>query len=312
MEDKVNYALVGVFVLALGAALIASILWLAAGSYGQKRYETYEVIMQESVSGLDVDAPVKYLGVSVGKVREIHLDPKNPQHVQLMLLIERGTPVKQDTEAVLRTQGLTGIAYVELSGGGVDTPLLVAPAEGGYPTIRSKPSLSARIENVLTTVLADLDRTSTSLNAVLDAENRAKFKKMLADTAELMHALAGQKEALNATIANAARTAGNVAQASAQVAPLMARIASAADSVDKMAADVSGASADASRTINAADSGIKLLSTESLPELERLLAELNVLASSLRRLSEQTEHDPSSLLLGNRSLSPGPGEKAKP
>ena len=65
-------------------------------------------------------------------------------------------------------------------------------------------------------------------------------------------------------------------------------------------------------TVDAADRGIRQLSSESLPDLERLLAELNVLAGSLRRLSEQTERDPSSLLAGNRSLSPGPGERAKP
>ncbi len=312
MEDKVNYALVGVFVLALGAALIAAVLWLAAGSSGQKHYTTYEVIIQESVSGLNIDAPVKYLGVDVGKVREIRLDPKNPQHVQLMLLIERGTPVKQDTEAVLRTQGLTGIAYVELSGGGVDTPLLVAKAEGEIPTIRSKPSLSARIENVLTTLLADLDRTSTSLNAALDAENRATFKKILADTAELTQMLAAQKAVLSAGISDAARTASNAAQASAQIAPLVARVSGAADAVERMSADVSRTSADASRTIATADNGIKQFSGESLPELDRLLAELNVLAGSLRRLSAQAERDPSSLLLGNRNVNPGPGEKAKP
>jgi phospholipid/cholesterol/gamma-HCH transport system substrate-binding protein len=308
----VNYTLVGAFVLALGAALIAGVLWLAAGSFGQKRYELYETVIQESVSGLNIDAPVKYLGVDVGKVREIRLDPKNPQHVQLMLLIARGTPVKEDTEAVLRTQGLTGIAYVELSGGGVDTPPLVATVEGGIPTIRSKPSLSARLENVFTTVLANLDRTSVSLNAALDVDNRAALKKVLADTAELAHTLAAQKEDLSAGIASAARTARNAAQASEQLGALMARIASAADAVEKMAVDVSRTSAETSRTVDAAGSGIGQLTGQTLPELEHLLTELNALAGSLRRLSEQTERDPSSLLLGNRSLSPGPGERANP
>ncbi len=312
MEDKVNYALVGSFVLALGAALIFGVLWLAAGTLGQKQYRLYESIIEESVSGLNVDAPVKYLGVDVGKVRAIELDKRNPQHVRLLLQIERGTPIKQDTAAVLRTQGLTGIAYVELSGGGVDTPLLEATAEGKLPSIRSKPSLGARIENVITTVLADLNRTSTSLNAVLDAENRAEFKKLLADTAELTHMLAAQKQALSTGIANAARAAGNAAQASEQLAPLLVRIASAANAVERMADDVSRASDRASRTVDAADRGIRQLSGESLPELERLLAELNALAGSLRRLSEQTERDPSSLLAGNRALNPGPGEKAKP
>ena len=312
MEDKVNYPLVGAFVLVLGAALIAGVLWLAAGSLGQKRYEPYESIIPESVSGLNVDAPVKYLGVDVGKVRQIRLEPKNPQHVQLLLLIERGTPVKQDTTAVLRTQGLTGIAYVELSGGSVDSPPLVATVEGQIPSIRSRPSLTTRLESELTTVLANLNRTSVSLTAALDDDNRAQLKKTLAATAEVMQALAAQKKALSSGIADAARTAGNAAQASVLIKPLLARISDAADAVETMAAEVSRASDHARQTVDAADRGIRQFSGESLPELERLLAEMNALASSLRRLSEQTERDPSSLLAGQRNLSPGPGERAKP
>ena len=130
MQDKVNYALVGAFVIVLGAALVAGVLWLASGASGQKRYDTYQSIIQESVAGLNIDAPVKYLGVDVGKVSEIAIDPLNSRQVRLRFLIERGTPIKQDSEAVLKTQGLTGIAYVELSGGSAGSPPLVAAADG--------------------------------------------------------------------------------------------------------------------------------------------------------------------------------------
>ena len=312
MDDKVNYTLVGAFVLALGTALVAAVLWLAAGAGGQKQYDLFQSVIEESVAGLNVDAPVKYLGVDVGKVRSIRLDPKNPEHVQLMLLIERGTPIRQDTLAALKTQGLTGIAYVGLSGGSVGSPPLVATVVGEAPTIRSKPSLSARIEDTITSVLGTLDSTGDNVNAVLDAENRAALKKILADTAALTGALAAQKAALSAGIANAARTASNTARATEQLGPLIARIGSGAEAVEKMANEAARASASAGRAVDAVGSGVKQFNSEALPELERLLAELNVLAGSLRRLSEQTERDPSSLLLGNRSLSPGPGEKAKP
>jgi hypothetical protein len=97
----------------------------------------------------------------VGKVREIRLDRDNPDRVILLFAIERGTPIKEDTEAVLKTQGLTGIAYVELSGGTRESPRLRATAQNQYPVIRTKPSLSARLENVLSTVLAKLDSTSS-------------------------------------------------------------------------------------------------------------------------------------------------------
>jgi phospholipid/cholesterol/gamma-HCH transport system substrate-binding protein len=188
---------------------------------------------------------------------------------------------------------------------------LVATAEGEVPIIRSKPSLSARLENVLTNVLANLDRTSNSVNAVLDADNRAAFKAMLADTAALTHALAAQQGALSAAIAGAARTTGNTARASEQLGPLIERIASSAAAVEKMADEAARASAAAGRAVDSVGAGARQLNSETLPELDRLLAELNVLAASMRRLSEQTERDPSSLLQGQRSLRPGPGEIAK-
>ena len=123
MDDKVNYALVGAFVLVLGARWWPPCCGWPPGS-GSKRDEPYQAVIQESVAGLNVDAPVKYLGVDVGKVDRIELDPENSRQVRLLFLIEHGTPIKQDSEAVLKTQGLTGIAYVELSGGSVDSPPL--------------------------------------------------------------------------------------------------------------------------------------------------------------------------------------------
>ncbi|MDP2707564.1 MAG: MlaD family protein, partial [Burkholderiales bacterium] len=106
-----NYALVGAFVLVLGAVLIAGVLWLASGGAYHKKYDLYLAIMDESVAGLNLNAPVKYNGVDVGKVRQIQLDTVNPERVNLLFAIERGTPIKEDTVAVLKIQGLTGIAY---------------------------------------------------------------------------------------------------------------------------------------------------------------------------------------------------------
>ena len=78
--------------------------------------------MTESVAGLNLNAPVRYRGVDVGRVRKIALAPGNVEQVQLTLDIERGTPVKEDTVATLQTQGLTGIAFVELTAGHRDSP----------------------------------------------------------------------------------------------------------------------------------------------------------------------------------------------
>jgi phospholipid/cholesterol/gamma-HCH transport system substrate-binding protein len=312
MEDKVNYTLVGAFVLVLGAVLVAGVLWLAAGVNGQQTLDRYQAVIQESVAGLNVDAPVKYMGVDVGKVSGIRIDPQNSQQVRLDFLIERGTPIQQDSVAVLKTQGLTGIAYIELSGGSTSSKPLLMGADGVPPMIPFKPSLSARLENVLGNVLGNIDRVSNNLNAVFDADNRMALKALLADTAAVARALAARQAALSSGIADAARTAQLTAQAGEQLAPTLERIAASARAVESMA-DVAGqASARAGRAADAAASGVQQLGAETLPELTRLMAELNALSASMRRLSEQTTGNPSSLLVGRPAPRPGPGEQPSP
>ena len=298
--------------LALSAVLIAGILWLAVGAGGKKHYDLYMAIVNESVAGLNVDAPVKYLGVDVGKVRTIRLNRSDPQEVQLIFAIEQGTPIKVDTEAVLKTQGLTGIAYVELRGGAPSSQPLVAAPGQQYPVIRTRPSLSARLENVLTTVLANLDRTAANINALFDDENRGEVKKILANTSLVLDTIASQKTEITSLIANAAKTAENTARAAAHIDPMLARISKSADALEKMADEATLASTTTKKTAQEVGTGVRQFTGETLPEIERLLGELNALSASLRRLSEQTDHNPSSLLRGLQPVPLGPGEKTSP
>ena len=198
-----NHALVGAFVLLLVTALIAGALWLASGGALRKQYDLYLAIEDESVAGLNVNAPVKYNGVEVGKVRDIELDRSNPERVRLLLAIERGTPVKEDTLAVLKTQGLTGIAYVELGGSTAASPPLQVGEGEIYPVIHTKPSLSTRLENVLTTVLAKLDSTSSNIDAILSDANREALSRTLANMAAVSESIAARRDSIDAGIANA-------------------------------------------------------------------------------------------------------------
>ena len=304
-----NYAVVGLFVLVLGTALIAVVLWLASGGAFKQKYDLYLAIEDESVAGLSTNAPVKYNGVDVGKVREIKLHPGNPERVDLLFAIERGTPIKEDTVAVLKTQGLTGIAYVELSGGARDAPPLRTIPPNEYPIIRTKPSLSARLENILTNVLTKLDSTSGALSAFLSEANQVAFKEALANIAVVSRTLAARKDTLDAGIASAARTFDNGARATAQLGPVIERIGRSAEAVEKMGNEAALASANAGKTIDSVGAGVKRVTAETLPELDRLIGEMNVLAGSLRRLSEKIEGSPGGLLLGRSPVPPGPGEE---
>jgi phospholipid/cholesterol/gamma-HCH transport system substrate-binding protein len=312
MEDKVNYSLVGGFVLVLGALLVAGVLWLAAGVGSRRELDPYQAFVEESVAGLNVDAPVKYLGVDVGKVGKIEIDPANSRRVRLLFLINHGTPIKQDSQAVLKSQGLTGIAYVELSGGTEGSQPLRARSEGAPPTIPFKLSLSARLESVLTNVLANVDRVSGNLNALLDGDNRGALKSALTDVAAFAHALAAQRQTLGQGIQDAARTARQAAKASERLDATLQRIGSGAAAVERMAGQAGDASTRAGQAADAAASAVTQVGSETLPELARLMSGLNELAASVRALSEQTARSPSSLVVGRPVPRPGPGEASPP
>lgn len=303
-----NYALVGAFVLTLGAILVAGVLWLASGGAWQTKYDLYLAVEEESVAGLNLNAPVKYNGVDVGKVQAIELDQTNPKTVNLFFAIKRGTPIKEDTIAVLKTQGLTGIAYVELSGGSVASPLLQVKEGATYPVIRTAPSLAARLENVLSSVLAKLDDTSNNINAILSKENQAALKSTLADVAAIARTIAARKKSIDTGLVDAATTLKNTAKASTKVDGLADRIGRAADAVERMGNEVSKTSISAGAAVDGVGADVKRFSSETLPELERLLGELSNLSSSLRLLTEQTRRDPKGLIFGHTPVPDGPGE----
>lgn len=293
MESKVNFTIVGLFTLTLVAALIAILLWLGTGGRYYKIYDTYYAYMNESVSGLNLNAPVKYRGVAVGNVRDITLDPANSERVRLLLKIERGTPVKEDSVAVLRTQGLTGIAYVELSGGSLQSPLLKAKRDEKYPVIRTGPSLMARMDTALTSLLANVSRVSDNVNAVLDEDNRLAFKRSLAQIDAVTRVLAARSATIEAGVNNAAKTLEHTARASADLGRLIDRAGRSAEAVERLANETSRSAAAVPGTLQ----GMQLL-----------VDDLRELSASLRRVSDQLERNPNALLFGKPQPEPGPGE----
>jgi phospholipid/cholesterol/gamma-HCH transport system substrate-binding protein len=315
MESKVKFAVVGAFVIVLTIAMVGGALWLSSGKYYRKAYDTYETYMTESVAGLNLNAPVRYRGVDVGRVRTIMLAPGNVEQVRLTLDIERGTPVKEDTLATLRTQGLTGIAFVELSAGHRDSPVLRARPGEPYPVIASVPSLIERLETATPVLLANLARTTDSLNALLDEPNRRAVGATLANLAVLTRTLAERSSAIDAPLGNAARTLRNAERVTAELPQLVQRFERTADSLERMAGEVVDAATSTRETLDSARStlegsraDITQFTGVTLPEVRDMVAELRGLTATMRRVVEDVERQPGVLLQGPRQPRRGPGE----
>ncbi len=315
MEEKVNFAAVGAFVIVLTIAMIGGILWLSSGKYYRKSYDTYETYMSESVAGLNLNAPVRYRGVDVGRVRRIALAPGNVEEVQVTLDIERGTPVKVDTLATLQTQGLTGIAYVELTAGHRESAALLAKAGETFPVIASAPSLMNRLETSIPLLLANLNRVSDNLNALLDDENRRAVKATLADLSHLSRTFAARSGTIDATLASTARTMDAAARATDKAAAvagelpqLVQRMERTATAIEGMAAQVAGAGTSARGVLDGSRADLAQFTGTTLPEMRALVDELRALTATLRRVGDTVERNPSVLLYGRPTAKKGPGE----
>jgi len=88
-----------------------------------KKKKEIKVLFQYS-DGIEKNAPVRYSGIKIGKVTNIRMAPEFGDKVELTLSIYHDAIIKEDTRAAIKTQGLVGDKYVELSGGSPQMPVL--------------------------------------------------------------------------------------------------------------------------------------------------------------------------------------------
>lgn len=320
MEPKVNYILVGSFVAFLGAAVLVGILWLGKTDY-RGSYDRYEAYMRESVAGLSVDSTVKYRGVDVGRVKSITLSPDNPEEVLLTLDIVRGTPVKTDTIAKLETQGLTGLATINLTGGSRDALSLQAQTGQAYPVIKTGPSLFFRLDEVvsrllseegLAQLLVDLDSAAKGAAKVLDEDNRILLKRTIKDLSDVAQTVATHKTQIEQSLNGAARSADNLVKLTTalneQVPTLLAGLNKSVDALGTATDELARTSKTVGTVVNEARPELQQFTRRTLPEAGQLVTELRQLTGTLNRVARELEREPSSLVFGRKTPSRGPGE----
>jgi phospholipid/cholesterol/gamma-HCH transport system substrate-binding protein len=307
MTGKTNYVLVGLFVLALTLTLIAGVLWLGSGGPGRV-YDEYLLYMQESVSGLSRDNAVKYHGVDVGRVREIALDPRRAEEVRLLLEIDRGTPIREDTVATLETQGLTGLAYINLTGGAAASPALKARPGEQYPVIQSRPSTWGRLDRAVEELATNLIGVSKRFELLLSDENQRHISRSLAHLDDLSSALAERSGDMASALDDLTTTLRHTRDASTGLSDLVTTLKSAASALERMADEIRDTSASVRRVVRARDRDLQRFTGEALPEAAVMINEARRAAQNLRRFSEQLERDPAVLLRGGPPRAPGPGE----
>jgi phospholipid/cholesterol/gamma-HCH transport system substrate-binding protein len=305
MEREANYAAVGAFVL-LVALIGALFIYWYSDTREHKIFQRYEIYFDGSVSGLERGAAVRYLGVGVGRVQLMRIDPRDAGRVQVIVDIDSSTPISDRTLAELQLQGVTGLLYIDLQQIKADVPLPPPPPGIEYKVIRSARSrfdvFLARLPDVLASAGELVDRASRALSdqniasITRSLNNIDKASAGLPQTLRDVNTLIVELRGATADLAASARGARQIVdQAGPEVVTSLQRVHVVAD-------NLANATDQIEKLVNDNRQDLRSFTRDGLPELQRLLREGRAAAEEIRALSSSLRENPSQLLYQPRQV----------
>jgi phospholipid/cholesterol/gamma-HCH transport system substrate-binding protein len=176
MESEKHYFFVGSFVLTTAVVALLFAVWIT--SKGQGEFIKYYIRFAESVSGL---------GVSVGAVETISIDKYDSNLIYVTVRVDRNAPIKIDTEASLKLQGVTGVIFIELSGGNNESENLadISEREDKMQEIKAKSSPLSAIVDRMPELLDRISNGVEQFNKMVSDENIGSLNNILTDLNEM-------------------------------------------------------------------------------------------------------------------------------
>lgn len=299
METRANYVMIGAFTLAAAAFMLLFGLW-AAKYTSDKDWRYYDVIFDEAVTGLTEGGSVQYNGIGVGTVAQLSLAPDDPRKVVARVKLRAATPVKVDTHAKLSFTGLTGTAFIQLTGGSPNAALLTAPGDD-VPVIQTEASALQNIAETANKLVARLDK-------VLSEDNIHNITQTLDNIESATGALADQRDDLGALIRNArvsseklATTLDTTNTAIADVdRELVQKLPQLIAKLDSTLNRLDSAAGNADKLLSENRGAINSFTQDGLSQLGPTLDELRALVRDLRRISSRLDDNPAGYVLGRQ------------
>jgi len=319
MNNKVNYALVGLLVLFGMFLMVGFSYWLIQPS-NEKETKVYCIYFDESVLGLNYEAPVKYRGIEVGKVTNLKISEQNSQQVEVQITVLNTTPIKTSTRAKLTSQGITGLSYINLTLGDNEAPLLTKKGDAEYPVIKTTPSFFETIEQSFGNVSANLSKTLSGTQKLLNDENQVQITLLLQRSASFMEKL--ERTFDEKTLRHIQRSMKNLDEASVKLNNMMPKlekfVVNSVEWEDKVSvafgsimASYNGIKVTMDVFKNAVASGdfnIKAITDDIVPNINNTLLDIQHLMVKLESTLDQYERSPGDLLFKQQEIKKGPGE----
>ncbi|EOC3264426.1 MlaD family protein [Campylobacter upsaliensis] len=295
MENKASYFWVGIFIFGVFFASLIFMLWL--GGYSEEEsFEYYEIHTQESVAGLGLKAPVRLLGVEVGSVENISIYTKQNLGVNILIKVKKETPIREDTFATLQLQGITGLKFIQLQGGSVNSKKLTS--DDGYPVIAFRESFLATIDRQGERIFSLIKTADDKSKKLLSDENLQNIEMLLKNLAQLSENLNANSKALSKNLNEASK---NVALMAKEVELSAKNLRQTLQNVDESSRAFTLLMQKGARKIDSYDE-LRDALLEDLELLKIWLLESNKAIKNLQR-------SPSDLIFKETQPKLGPGER---
>lgn len=304
MENRAYAFAAGVFTLMLGAAVVFIAMWMTGET---EERELFVLESRHPVTGLNPQATVRFRGVDVGKVEAINFDPAKPRVILIRISVRPDTPITRGTYAQLGTQGVTGLAYVNLDDDGAQ-PDPLGPSEAREVRIPVRQSFIDELSVAGKDLVSDFKQVAARLNDLLSVENRVQLVRTLASleaASERVMALARELEPGAKGVVALTDDARGLLKRARET---MSGIESLATELKSLTQSFERVAASAERVGGATQSVAESAIVDTLPRIHRLLDQLSRNSQRLDRLLSELDERPSSLVFGRPPAEPGPGE----
>ena len=329
MENKSHAFAAGTFVLVVSALLVALAIWLTRDT-GVRR--AYEMSSHEAVTGLQLQAGVRFRGVTVGKVTNIGFDPVMRGNVLIRISTDDMAPITRSTFATLGFQGVTGLAFIQLDDTGESKDALAVP-EDGVARIPMRPGLLSKLSDQGADVLAQVEETSRRLNLLLDDGNQktlftaiqgmgqaaqgvgqaaAGLQQFSLNANKVLDAQFGPQkmnlpklvQELNVTLKAMQATSDSVGESADEAKDSAREFKQLSKSMTQPGGALEKLTEGGDALVNMGQS----LNANTLPRLNRTAEEATRAVRQLGRAVGSVTDNPQALVFGNGAPVPGPGE----
>jgi phospholipid/cholesterol/gamma-HCH transport system substrate-binding protein len=305
METRASNIAVGVFVLALVVGAIGFIFWV--GKYSERvAMVTHYVRFSGSVAGLDVGSNVLFGGIPIGHVTSVAVDPVESSLARVDISVDASVPIREDSQAVLAMQGITGGVLVEISRGSDKATMLKPGVE-----IRSGFSSFERLLNGAPELIAKGSVLLDRATAFLSPDNEAAVGHTLANINKLTELLAADSSKFDTLLSQGGEALQQVAATSVEFQKLASELRGTTGKlggeanltlaqIRVLSDNFSKTSERLNKLMDENRQPVHDFTTTGLYELTQMITEVRLLAQTMNRISIQIERDPARFFFGDR------------